>query len=160
MGIVTTADDVITGQGRPWSDVPAEVLLQLEADGIRPVNGDPLFLVIAQPDEAGVVDESLVGQGLEAAAYRFQQVTYEGIELDASLPPSDEHYTPNMVLGPVVTDDGLLLWADTKAEIPLAMLEKMTEIIVQELQRTGASAHVAAAPHGLNPFDYPAWSAG
>jgi hypothetical protein len=62
-----------------------------------------------------------------------------------------------MVLGPVVADNGFLLWADTKSEIPIPMLEKMIEIIVQELKRMDASAHVAAAPKGLNPFGYPAW---
>ncbi len=157
MGIITTADDVVTGQGAAWSDVPAEVMLELQADGIRTVNGDPFFLVTTRPDATGVTDEERVGQALHAAADRFQQVTYEGIELDESLPPSDEHYTPNMVLGPVVSDDGFLLWADTKSEIPVPMLEKMTEIVVQELERMDASAHVAVAPKGLNPFDYPAW---
>jgi hypothetical protein len=157
MGNVTTADDVVTSQGTPWADVPTEVLLELQADGVRTVNGDPLFLVTTQPDATGVADDEIVGQALLAAAHRIQHVTYEGIELDGSLPPSDEHYTPNMVLGPVVADNGFLLWADTKSEIPIPMLEKMTEIIVQELERMDASAHVAAAPKGLDPFGYPAW---
>jgi hypothetical protein len=157
MGMVTTADDVVSGQGTPWADVPQAVLLQLQADGMRTVNGDPKFLVSAQPDEHGVVEEDLVGAALAVAAGRLQHVTYEGIELDESQPPSDEHYTPNLVVGPVLADDGFVLSADTKSEIPIPMLEKMTEIIVMELERAGASAHVAAGPKGLNPFDYPAW---
>ncbi|PVG81320.1 hypothetical protein DDE18_17665 [Nocardioides gansuensis] len=157
MGIVTTADDVVTAQGTPW-DAPQEVLLDLQANGIRTVNGDPRFLVSARPDANGVVEEDVVGQALLAAAHRLQQVTYEGTELDEPLSLTGEYYTPNMVLGPVVTDDGFLIWADTKSEIPIPMLEKMTEIIVQALERAGASAHVAAGPKGVNPFDYPAWS--
>ena len=98
-----------------------------------------------------------MGAGVAAAAARFELVTYRGEEL---VEPDGDRYTPNAVVGPVVTGDSLLLWADTKSEIPTPMLTTMVRILVEELERAGAHAHVAPGPLAsvVNPFALPDWT--
>ena len=106
MGTVTVAEDAISGQGHAFRD---------PAGNVVHASGNPCFVVPAMPGPDGCVDVDRVGAAVAAAAVRFERVTYSGDELTA---PDDDHYTPHLVLGPVVADDGLLLWADTWSELP------------------------------------------
>ena len=74
--------------------------------------------------------------------------------------PDDDRSTPNMVLGPVVADAGLVLWADTWSELPTPMLATMVRILVEELERVGAHAHIGPGPlpSVVNPVALPDWT--
>ena len=148
MGEVTIAEDVVSGQGHAFRDPAGNVVY---------ASGNPCFLVVASPGPDGGTDLDPVGAAVAAAAARFERVTYGGDELAE---PDGDRYTPNVVVGPVVADAGLLLWADTKSEIPTPMLATMVRILVEELEREGAHAHVAPGPLAsvVNPFALPDWT--
>jgi hypothetical protein len=148
MGRVTVAEDAVSGQGHAFRDPAGNVVY---------ASGNPCFLVRPVVDADGDADLHAVGAGVSAAAARFELVTYRGEELAE---PDDDRYTPNVVIGPVITGDGVLLWADTKSEIPTPMLTTMVRILVEELERADARAHVAPGPlvSVVNPFALPDWT--
>ena len=148
MGRVTVAEDAVSGQGHAFRDPAGNVVY---------ASGNPCFVVSPCLGPDGSTDLDRVGVGVAAAAVRFELVTYGGDELTE---PDEERYTPNLVLGPVVADDGLLLWADTWSELPTPMLTTMVRILVEELERAGAHAHIGPGPLAstINPVALPDWT--
>ena len=155
MGVVTVAEDIISGQGTPWG-APADLEIP---PGLNPANGAPQFLVQPRPGEDGEVDVNSVGIALLRAVSRLERVTYEGVEVAEE--QVDDFYSeiPEGAAGPVVIDGGLYIDAYTQGEIPVPMLETMVAIIVDELQRAEASAHVSVGPDGVNAWERPVWAA-
>ncbi len=148
MGRVTVAEDAVSGQGHAFRDPAGDVLY---------ASGNPCFLVRANPQPDGSADADAVGVAVAAAAARFERVTVRGDELAE---PDGDRCTPLLVVGPLVTGDSLLLWADTLSEIPTPMLTTMVRILVEELERAGAHAHVAPGRLAsvVNPFALPDWT--
>ena len=148
MGTVTVAEDAVSGQGHAFRDPAGNVVY---------ASGNPCFMVVPCLGPDGHADLDQVGAGVAAAAVRFERVTYRGDELTE---PDDDRHTPNVVLGPVVADAGLVLWADTWSELPTPMLATMVRILVEELERAGAHAHIGPGPRPsvVNPVALPDWT--
>ena len=127
MAKVTTAPDIFDRMGERWEYGLGEGW-----------ETSPAFLIVTEdPDKAAAA--------LQTAAPRLFRVNGEGQEVDLEThDPYD--YTPNYVSPVYTTSKGLVIYVDTKGELPKGMGDAMLRIVVEELVAAHVSAHVTAAP--------------
>ncbi|GAA1767309.1 hypothetical protein GCM10009712_14460 [Pseudarthrobacter sulfonivorans] len=127
MAKVTTAPDIFDQMGERWEDELGEGW-----------ETSPHFLIVTE-------DADKAAAGLQAASPRLFRVNGRGQEVDlATHDPND--YTPNWVSDVYITSEGLVIYVDTKGDLPKGMADTMLRIVVEELLAADASAHVTAAP--------------
>jgi hypothetical protein len=127
MAKVTTAPDIFDQMGERWEYGLGEGW-----------ETSPAFLIETE-------DADKAAAALQAATPRLFRVTGEGQEVDLDThDPYD--YTPNWVSPVYTTSKGLVIYVDTKGELPKGMADAMLRIVVEELLAAHVSAHVTAAP--------------
>lgn len=127
MAKVTTAPDIFDQMGERWEDELGEGW-----------ETSPHFLILAE-------DSDKAAAALHVATPRLFRVNGTGQEVDlATHDPND--YTPNWVSDVYITGEGLVIYVDTKGDLPKGMADAMLRIVVEELLAADVSAHVTAAP--------------
>ena len=124
---VTTEPDIFDRMGERWEYGLGEGW-----------ETSPAFLIVTEdPDKAAAA--------LQTATPRLFRVNGQGQEVDLEThDPYD--YTPNYVSPVYTTSKGLVIYVDTKGELPKGMADAMLRIVVEELVAAHVSAHVTAAP--------------
>ena len=90
-------------------------------------------------------DADKAAAALQTATPRLFRVNGQGQEVDLDThDPYD--YTPNWVSPVYITSKGLVIYVDTKGELPKGMADAMRRIVVEELLAADVTAHVTAAP--------------
>ena len=157
MGTVTVADDIITGHGTSWG-APSDLELPSH---LYPASGAPQYLVQPRPGDDGRIDVDMVGIALQRAVERLLRVTFEGVEVsEEEMDELSSYDVPEGVSGPLAIEGGLYLKADTRSDLTTPMLETMAAIIVDELERAGASAHLSVGPDVAQAWSRPRWQPG
>lgn len=124
---VTTAPDIFDQMGERWEDELGEGW-----------ETSPNFLIVTE-------DADKAAAALHAATPRLFRVNGRGQEVDlATHDPND--YTPNWVSDVYITSEGLVIYVDTKGDLPKGMADAMLRIVVEELLAVDVTAHVTAAP--------------
>jgi hypothetical protein len=125
MAKVTTAPDIFDRMGERWEDGLGEGW-----------ETSPDFLVVTE-------DTDKAAAGLRAASPRLFRVNGQGQEVDLATHDSYD-YTPNYVSPVYITCEGLVIYVDTKGELPKGMADAMLRIVVEELLAADVTAHVTA----------------
>ncbi|MGY3318123.1 hypothetical protein [Arthrobacter sp. TE12232] len=137
---VTVAPDIFDQQGEKYEEGLG--------DGWET---SPAFLVVSD-------DQDKAARALYAAAGRFYSVDQDGNELTrAEMTGEYPQYTPNYVSDVYLTDQGPMIWTDTKGELTKGMAEEMLRILVAELRAQGITAHITAPPADLPLDDQRIW---
>jgi hypothetical protein len=134
---VTVADDCFDQQGEEWSG----------GDGWHISPG-----VMVASDET-----EPAAAALHAAGQRWMFVDEHGVELDEWQVRFGDALTPSWVSDVFLTNRGPALVADTDGELPRPQGEAMLRIVVEELERSGVSAHVTAPDSDPLGGGLPTW---
>jgi hypothetical protein len=171
MAQVTVAEDVLSGQPEPVRELDVNLLVERDIQEwlidhwlgevrflVSPGGGAPLGTAESQAPTEQQLDN--VATAVRAAVERFWLVEESGRELPGSWAVPDSR-TPDVVLGPLRSDAGIVVATRTQDGVTVPMGEALVKILREELEGLDEDTHIACLPsevelNDLTPWDDPA----
>lgn len=167
MGQVTVAEDVLDAQPSPVRELDVDLLVEHDIekwvidhwlDDVRflvaPGRGAASGTLASNGPEERQLDD--VATAVRAAADRFWLVEESGRELPGTWAVPDSR-TPDVVLGPLRSDAGIVVAAGTKDGVTVPMAEALLNILREELDRVDVDTHIACLPREIAVNDLRPW---
>jgi hypothetical protein len=167
MARVIVAEDVLSAQPEPVREIDVELLVEqdIEESVIDHWLGDVRFLV-SPGSGAGSgpiktqrpTEEQLdsVAAAVRAAAERFWLVEEAGRELPGAW-AVPESRTPDVVLGPLRSEAGIVVTAGTKDGVTVPMAKTLVAILRAELEQLDVDTQITPLPDEVDPNHLAPW---